>query len=84
MLVLGKPHTDNVYCEVILGDQKQQTDLPKDQILNGNVPQTGIPSVPTIVWNHSMQFQLRNIETEVVTFTVYGMNLYCPDGIYFK
>ncbi|XP_008190947.1 intersectin-2 isoform X1 [Tribolium castaneum] len=75
----GKPHTDNVYCKVTLGDQRQQTDLSKDQIINGNVPQNSAPQVPTIVWNYSMQFQLRNLETEVITFTVYGLNLYCPD-----
>ncbi|XP_063920516.1 intersectin-1 isoform X2 [Zophobas morio] len=75
----GKPHTDNVYCKVTLGDQKQQTDLSKDQVINGNVPQNGTPQAPTIVWNSSMQFQLRNIDTEIVTFTVFGLNLYCPD-----
>ena len=77
---VGKPHTDNVYCKVTLGDQKQQTDLSKDQVINGNVPQNGAPQAPTIVWNSSMQFQLRNIDTEIVTFTVFGLNLYCPDG----
>ncbi|XP_044270711.1 intersectin-1 isoform X3 [Tribolium madens] len=75
----SKPHTDNVYCKVTLGDQKQQTDLSKDQSINGNVPQNSALQVPTLVWNYSMQFQLRNLETEVVTFTVYGLNLYCPD-----
>jgi hypothetical protein len=75
----GKPHTDNVYCKVTLGDNKQQTDLSKDQNINGNVPQNGAPPIPTIVWNYSMQFQLRNLDSEVLTFVVYGLNLYCPD-----
>ncbi|RZC40579.1 RhoGEF and/or C2 domain containing protein [Asbolus verrucosus] len=75
----GKPHTDNVYCKVTLGDQKQQTDLSKDHVMNGNLPQNGTPQIPTIVWNYSMQFQLRNVESEVVTFQVFGLNLYCPD-----
>jgi hypothetical protein len=75
----GKPHTDNVYCKVTLGDQRQQTDLSKDQNINGNVPQNGAPPNPTIAWNYSMQFQLRNLDSEVLTFVVYGLNLYCPD-----
>jgi hypothetical protein len=75
----SKPHTDNVYCKVTLGDQRQQTDLSKDQNINGNVPQNGAPPIPTIVWNYSMQFQLRNLDSEVLTFVVYGLNLYCPD-----
>ncbi|XP_018567623.1 intersectin-1 isoform X2 [Anoplophora glabripennis] len=75
----GKSHNENIYCKVTLGPQEQQTDIAKENINNGNIPQSGIPQIPSLVWNYSMQFQLRNINQEVLTFVVLEQNPFAPD-----
>ncbi|XP_056641885.1 intersectin-1-like isoform X1 [Diorhabda sublineata] len=75
----GKTHTDNIYCKVLLGTQEQETDVAKENINNGNNIQNGAPHIPALVWNHSMQFQLRNINQENLSFVVYKQNLFSPD-----
>lgn len=65
-----------------MGNQEQQTDIAKDNLINGNVPQNGVPQVPTLVWNYSMQFQITNLHTETITFIVHEMNPFTPDGNY--
>lgn len=63
-----------------LGDQEQQTDPAKETLVATNQNQNRVPQVPVLVWNYSMQFHIRNIEEEVLTFTVYESCLYTPDG----
>lgn len=69
-----------MYCKVSLGDQEQCTDVAKDNLLNGNIPQSGAPQVPTLIWNSSMQFPVRNINQEILKIDVYEMCLFTPDG----
>ncbi|KAJ8922264.1 hypothetical protein NQ315_004202 [Exocentrus adspersus] len=75
----GKPHNENIYCKVTLGTQEQVTDIAKESVNNGNIPQNGMPQIPSLVWNYSMQFQLRNINQEVLTFVVLEQNPFAPD-----
>ncbi|CAH1112689.1 unnamed protein product [Psylliodes chrysocephalus] len=75
----GKPPNDNVYCKVCLGNQEQETDVAKENLINGNAAQNGVPQIPSLVWNYSMQFQLRNINQEILTFSVYKQNHFSPD-----
>lgn len=63
-----------------MGPQEQQTDIAKENVNNGNIPQNGVPQIPSLVWNYSMQFQLRNISQEVLTFVVLEQNPFAPDG----
>lgn len=51
--------------------------------MNANQVQNRLPQIPALVWNHSMQFHIRNIEEEVLTITVYESCLYTPDGMCF-
>lgn len=69
-----------MYCKVSLGNQEQETDFAKDSLNNGNVPLNTAPQVPTLVWNCSMQFQLRSLNEEVLTFVVLEHNPYSLDG----
>ncbi|XP_066254448.1 intersectin-1 isoform X2 [Euwallacea similis] len=75
----GKPHTENIYCKVTLGNQEQETDFAKDSLNNGNVQLNSIPQIPSLVWNCSMQFQLRNLNEEALTFVVLEHNPYSLD-----
>ncbi|KAJ8949979.1 hypothetical protein NQ318_002388 [Aromia moschata] len=75
----GRAHNENIYCKVCLGSQEQQTDIAKESINNGNIPQNGVPLIPSLMWNHSMQFQLRNINQEVLMFVVLEQNPFSPD-----
>ncbi|XP_050307151.1 intersectin-1 isoform X3 [Anthonomus grandis grandis] len=75
----GKPHTENVYCRVSLGSQEQETDFAKDTLNNGNLPQNGTPLIPSLVWNCSMQFQLRNVNEESLNFVVLEHNPFSLD-----
>lgn len=77
---LGKPRTDNIYCKVVLGDQEQQTDVARETLASANQNQKGVPQIPVLIWNYSMQFHVKNIEEEVLIFTVYESCLYTPDG----
>lgn len=78
--LLGKSHNENVYCKVTLGNQEQETDFAKDSMNNGNVPQNGVPQIPSLAWNCSMQFQLRNLNEENLNFVVLQHNPYSLDG----
>lgn len=80
--VIGKSYIDNVYCKVSLGDNEQLTDVAKDNLINGNVVQNGAgaPQVPTLIWNSTMQFPIRNINNETLKIDVYEMCLFTPDG----
>lgn len=80
LFLLGKPRTDNIYCKVVLGDQEQQTDVAKETLIAPNQNQKGAPQIPVLIWNNSMQFHIRNIEEEILVFTVYESCLYTPDG----
>uniref|UniRef100_A0AAR5QBU5 Intersectin-1 n=1 Tax=Dendroctonus ponderosae TaxID=77166 RepID=A0AAR5QBU5_DENPD len=76
----GKPHTENIYCRVTLGNQEQETDFAKDSMENGNnTQQNGAPQLANLVWNCSMQFQLRNLNKERLTFVVLEHNPYSLD-----
>ncbi|CAH1178984.1 unnamed protein product [Phaedon cochleariae] len=75
----GKSHSENIYCKVMLGTQEQETDIARETFPNGNSAQNGIPQIPSLVWNYSMQFQLRNINQEVLSFTVFERNSFSPD-----
>lgn len=77
---IGKAHVENVYCKVFLGDQQQQTDVAKENIINGNSIQNGVPQVPTLTWNHSMQFHVRNLNEDILSLAVYEMCPFSPDG----
>lgn len=70
----------------MLGEQEQQTNLAKETLIPANQNQNRLPQVPVLIWNYSMQFHIRNMEEEVLTFTVYESCLYTPDGsvIFFK
>lgn len=81
---VGKSHNENIYCKVTLGPQEQQTDIAKENVNNGNIPQNGIPQIPSLLWNYSMQFQLRNINQEVLTFVVLEQNPFAPDGEFYS
>lgn len=73
----AKQHIDNIYTKVNLGNQEQQTELGKYVAANGN----GAPnSESVLVWNSSMQFQVRDVNREFVAFTVYEYNQFSPDG----
>lgn len=70
-----------MYCKVSVGDNEQLTDVAKDNLLNGNVPQNGpAPQVPTLIWNSTMQFPIRNINSESLKIAVYEMCIFTPDG----
>ncbi|XP_045464724.1 intersectin-1 isoform X2 [Harmonia axyridis] len=72
----GKNHVDNIFCKVTLGDQEQRTDIAKESTscsANGN------PPVSLLFWNNPMQFHLKNIYEEVVTFEVFELSAYTPD-----
>lgn len=69
-----------MYCKVSLGNQEQETDFAKDSLNNGNVPLNTAPQVPTLVWNCSMQFQLRSLNEEALSFVVLEHNPYSLDG----
>ncbi|XP_049819968.1 intersectin-1 isoform X3 [Aethina tumida] len=72
----AKQHIDNIYTKVNLGNQEQQTELGKYVAANGN----GAPnSESVLVWNSSMQFQVRDVNREFVAFTVYEYNQFSPD-----
>ena len=77
---IGKLYVDNVYCKVVLGHQEQFTDIGKDNMMNGNGPSNGLPQVPTLIWNCSMQFYITNISDDVLKLFVYEMCLFKPDG----
>lgn len=78
---VGKPHSENIYCRVTLGNQEQETDFAKDSMDNGNnTPQNGAPQMANLVWNCSMQFQIRNLNKERLTFVVLEHNPYSLDG----
>lgn len=77
----GKTHCENVYCKVSLGEQEQQTDMAKDNMTsNGNITHNGPPQIPTLIWNYSMQFHVRNISEDVLQLVVYEMCPFTPDG----
>lgn len=82
-LFLGKPHSENIYVKVSLGAQEQETNLAKETFANGNAVQNGAPPIPLFLWNYNMQFQLRNVNQEILTFVVQEQNLYGPDGMCF-
>ncbi|XP_030749114.1 intersectin-1 isoform X3 [Sitophilus oryzae] len=79
LMLSGKSHTESVYCKVTLGNQEQETNFAKDSFNNGNISQNGAPQSPCFIWDCSMQFQLRNINEEILTFTVLEQNLYSLD-----
>ncbi|XP_076263681.1 dynamin associated protein 160 isoform X4 [Rhynchophorus ferrugineus] len=79
LVLSGKSHNESIYCKVTLGNQEQETGFARDSLNNGNVPPNGVPQIPSFVWNHSMQFQLRNINEEILTFTVLEHNPYSQD-----
>nr|CAH7740527.1 unnamed protein product [Callosobruchus chinensis] len=73
----GKPHTENIYVKTSLGNQEQETQPAKEIITN-----TGdniASQTPAFYWNHSMQFQIRNVNKEKLHFTVLEQNPYQPD-----
>ncbi|CAH0548139.1 unnamed protein product [Brassicogethes aeneus] len=72
----GKAHIENVYTKVTLGCQEQQTEVGKCSSLNGNAAQN---AEAVLMWNFSMQFQLRDVNRETLMFIVYEQNLYSPD-----
>ncbi|XP_050500255.1 intersectin-1-like isoform X2 [Diabrotica virgifera virgifera] len=76
---IGKHHTENIYCKVALGTQEQETDVARETYNNGNSVQNGLPHTPSLVWNYSMQFQLRNLNQESLIVTVYKQNHFSPD-----
>lgn len=80
IILLGKSHNENVYCKVTLGNQEQETDFAKDSMNNGNIPPNAVPQIPSLVWNCSMQFQLRNLNEENLNFVVLQHNPYSLDG----
>lgn len=63
-----------------MGSQEQETDLAKESFVNGNAIQNGAPPIPLLVWNYNMQFQLRNVNQEILTFIVQERNQFGPDG----
>ncbi|KAF5294447.1 hypothetical protein FQR65_LT01573 [Abscondita terminalis] len=75
----GKPHIDNIYCKVSMDDQEHITDAATDNVINGNVVQNGAPPIPMLIWNYSMQFLIKNINEDVLTFVVYEMCSFQPD-----
>nr|XP_023015070.1 intersectin-1 isoform X3 [Leptinotarsa decemlineata] len=75
----GKSHYENIYCKVMLGTQEQDTDVAKEHPTNGNTVHNSAPPIPSLVWNYSMQFQLRNINQEVLAFIVCERNEFTPD-----
>ncbi|KAG5876056.1 hypothetical protein JTB14_016798 [Gonioctena quinquepunctata] len=75
----GKSHYENIYCKVLIGTQEQDTDIAKESSSNGNNIQNGAPPIPTLIWNSSMQFQLRNINQEALKFIVCERNTFSPD-----
>ncbi|XP_025833067.1 intersectin-1 isoform X2 [Agrilus planipennis] len=75
----GKPHTENIYCKVILGDQEQQTNAVSDSIIGSNTSLNGAPQIPTLVWDYSMQFHVKNINEEILTLIVYETSAFQPD-----
>lgn len=81
---LGKLHSENIYVKVTLGSQEQETDLAKETFSNGTVVQSGAPPIPLLVWNYNMQFQLRNVNQEILTFVVHEQNQFGPDGKLFE
>lgn len=82
IIFTGKPHSENIYVKVSLGSQEQDTDLAKETFANGNAIQNGAPPIPLLVWNYNMQFQLRNVNQEILTFVVQEQNQFGPDGRY--
>ncbi|XP_060519309.1 intersectin-2 isoform X2 [Cylas formicarius] len=75
-----RKHGEKVYCKVTLGSQEQDTDFGGDGSNNGNAtPGGGAPQAPHLVWNYSMQFQLRNLGEESLVFVVLEHNPYGLD-----
>lgn len=68
---------------MVLGDQEQQTNVAKETLVPSNQNQKGAPQIPVLIWNYSMQFHVKNLEEEVLVFTVYEACLYTPDGEHF-
>lgn len=66
----------------MLGSQEQETNSVRETFANGNAIQNGAPPIPLLVWNYNMQFQLRNINQEILTFVVQEQNQFGPDGEY--
>lgn len=73
-------YSDNIFCKVSMGDQEQITEACKNNTQNGNVPHNGIPVVPNLVWNASMQFHVKNINEDVLVIVVYEKCVFTPDG----
>ncbi|XP_044748493.1 intersectin-1 isoform X2 [Coccinella septempunctata] len=73
---MGKNHVDNIFCKVTLGDQELKTDIAKESASNSA---NGNPHISSLIWNNPMQFHLKNIHDEVVTFEVFELSAFTPD-----
>lgn len=77
-------YSENIFCQVSMGDQKQVTDVCKNNTQNGNVTHThahnGTPAVPSLTWHSSMQFFVKNINEDNLVIVVYEKGLFTPDG----